>query len=133
MNPATNRFCRLVIQVLRSIYLLDNAVLHNYDSGTQCHSLGLVMCYIDDGGAQSLMQLSDLDTHLYTQLSIQVGQRLVHQEYLRITNDSTSHSNTLSLTTGQSLRLTIKQLSRDPGSLQLLVTILSISSFGTFA
>ena len=70
------------------------------------------MCYIDDGGAQSLMQFCDLDTHLYTQLSIQVGQRLIHQEYLRVTNDSTSHSNTLSLTTGQSLRLTIKQLSQ---------------------
>ena len=103
---------RLLIQVLRSIYLLDNAVLHNNDSGTKGHSLGLVMCNVDDGGAQSLMQLSDLDTHLYTQLSIQVGQRLIHQEYLRVTNDCTSHSNTLSLTTGQSLGLTIKQRSQ---------------------
>src|SRR5574344_1347701 len=44
----------LLIQVLRSIYLLDNAVLHNNDSGTKGHSLGLVMCNVDDGGAQSL-------------------------------------------------------------------------------
>ena len=67
------------------------------------------MCYIDDSGAQSLMQLGDLNTHLYTKLRIQVGQRLIHQEYLRVTNDCTAHSHTLSLTTGKSLRLTIKE------------------------
>ena len=55
------------------------------------------------------MQLCNLDTHLYTQLSIQVGKRLIHQEYLRITNDCTSHGNTLSLSTGQSLRLSVKE------------------------
>ena len=67
------------------------------------------MCYVDDRGAQSLVQFGNLNTHLYTQLRIQVGKRLIHKEYLRITNDSTAHGNTLSLTTGQSLRLTIKQ------------------------
>ena len=56
------------------------------------------------------MQLGDLDSHLYTKLCIQVGQRLVHQEYLWLTHDCTTHSNTLSLTTGKSLRLTIKQM-----------------------
>ena len=40
---------RLIVQVLRSIYLLDNTILKNNDSGTQSHSLGLVMCYVDDG------------------------------------------------------------------------------------
>src|SRR5699024_8928394 len=50
-----------------------------------------------------------LDTHLNSQFCIQVGERLVHQEYLRVTNDRTSHSNTLSLTTGKSLRFTVKQ------------------------
>ena len=54
MNPATNLLAGLVVQVLRSIYLLDNAILHNNDSGTQSHSLGLVMCYVDDGCTYSL-------------------------------------------------------------------------------
>ena len=40
---------RLIVQVLRGIYLLDNTILKNNDSGTQSHSLGLVMCYVDDG------------------------------------------------------------------------------------
>ena len=56
------------------------------------------------------MQLGDLGSHLNTELSIQVGQRLVHKEDLRVTNDSTAHGNTLSLTTGKSLRLTVKEL-----------------------
>ena len=58
------------------------------------------------------MKLRNLDTHLYTQLCIQVGERLIHQEYLGITHDSTAHGNTLSLTTGQSLRLTLKERSQ---------------------
>ena len=97
-----------VVQILWRIYLLDHTVFHNNDSGTQCHSLGLVMCYIDDSvPAVSDADLEISDTHLASQFCIQVGQRLIHQEYLRITNDSTSHSNSLSLTTGQSLWFTI--------------------------
>ena len=56
------------------------------------------MCYVDDCSFQIFMKLGNLDTHLDSQFRIQVGERLIHQEYLRITNDSTSHSNTLSLT-----------------------------------
>ena len=40
---------------------------------------------------------------------VAMGRSIVHKEYLRITYDSTSHSNTLSLTTGKSLRFTIKK------------------------
>ena len=48
------------------------------------------MCYIDDSSTQSLMDLGDFDTHLYTKFCIQVGERL-------------------SLSTGKSLRFTIKK------------------------
>ena len=34
MKPATNRLHRIVVQVLRSINLLDEAVLHNDDAGS---------------------------------------------------------------------------------------------------
>ena len=89
--------------------MLNNTISHYYDSGTQCHSLGLVMCYIDNSGSKSLMQLSNLNSHLYTEFCIQVGQRLVHKKYLWITYNCSPHSNTLPLTTGQSLGLTIKK------------------------
>ena len=104
---------------MRRIDLLNEAVLHNNDSVTHGHSLGLVMSYVDEGGAQLLMELGELGSHLCTELSVQVGQRLVKQEYLRLTDDSTAQRNTLSLTTGQSLRLSVEQVGdvEDPGSL----------------
>ena len=63
---------RIVVKVLRGIYLLNNTIFHNYDSGTKGHSLCLVMCNVNDGCAQSLMQFGDLNTHLYTKFCIQV-------------------------------------------------------------
>src|SRR5699024_2017167 len=83
------------------------------------HSFCLVMCYVDDRSAQVLMELGDLNTHLDSQFCIQVGERLVHQEYLRVADDGTSHGNTLSLTTGKSLRFTVEQFLKvkDPCSL----------------
>ena len=65
---------------------------------------------IDEGGSQLLVQLDDLGTHAGTQLSIQVGQRLIEQEDGRVTNHGTAQRNTLTLTTGQSLRLTVEQV-----------------------
>ena len=55
------------------------------------------------------MKFGDLDTHLNSQLRVQVGERLVHQEYFRVTNDRTSHGNTLSLSTGKRFRFTVEQ------------------------
>ena len=43
MKSCNEQVLRLLVQILRSIYLLDNAVLHNNDSGSQRHSFGLVM------------------------------------------------------------------------------------------
>ena len=100
----------VVIEVLRGIDLLNDTVLHNDDSGSQSHSLGLVMCDVDDGGAQSLVKLGNLGSHLNTELGIQVGQRLVHQEYLGASDDCTAHGDTLSLAAGKSLRLTVKEM-----------------------
>ena len=101
---------RLVVQILRRIDLLHNTILHDDDSGTKGHSLRLVMRDIDDGCTQSLMQLGDLGSHLDTKLCIQVGERLIHQEDLRVTDNCTSHCDTLSLSAGKSLRLSVKQL-----------------------
>ena len=100
MNPATNRLHDL----------LNHAILHDDDSGAQGHSLCLVMGDIDDRDAESAVQLCDLSSHLNTELCIQVGQRLIHQEYLGVTDNCTAHGDTLSLTAGKSLRLAVKQL-----------------------
>ena len=74
---------------------------------------------VDEGGGQLLVQLDDLGAHAGTQLCIQVGQGLVQQEDCRVTNHCTAQSNTLTLTTGQSLGLAVQQVLdlQDLGSL----------------
>ena len=110
IKPATNTLQGMIVQILRSIHLLNEAVLHNHDAVAHGHSFGLVMGNVNKGGAQLLMQLGQLGSHLSTQLGVQVGQRFVQQEDLRLTHDGTAQGNTLTLTTGQSLRLTVEQV-----------------------
>ena len=65
------------------------------------------------------MQLGDLGTHGNAQLGVQVGQRLVKEEHLRLTDDGTAQSNALALAAGQSLGLAVEQVGNieDLGSL----------------
>ena len=63
-------------------------------------------------GSQSLMKLGNLNTHLPSELRIQVRQRLVHQKDLWITYNSTPHGNSLSLSAGKSLRFAVQQVGK---------------------
>ena len=59
---------RHIVQVLRGIDLLDDAILHDDDAVAHGHSLGLVVGNVDEGGSQLLVQLDDLGAHAGTQL-----------------------------------------------------------------
>ena len=109
-EACNKQVCRMIEHILRSADLLDITVTHDDNSVAQRHSFGLVMGNVDEGGVDTLTQLDDLSTHLVTELSVQVGERFVHQEDLRVTHDCTADCNTLSLTTGKCLRLTIEIL-----------------------
>ena len=56
------------------------------------------------------MQLGDLGTHLDAQLRVEVGQRLVEEEDLRVADDGAAEGDALTLAAGQSLRLAVEQL-----------------------
>ena len=90
---------RHIVQVLRGIDLLDDTIFHDDDTVAHGHSLGLVVGNVDEGGSQLLVQLDDLGAHGGTQLSVQVGERLVKQQDMRISNDRTADLFTLSQTT----------------------------------
>ncbi len=66
------------------------------------------------------------------ELSIQVGERFVHEEDLRLSNDSTTQSNTLSLTAGESLRLSVEKVS-DVENLSSFVNSLGYFFFVNFS
>ena len=109
----------VIEDLLRRADLLDKAVAHDNDPVAQGHGLGLVVGNIDKGGVDLLAQLDDLGAHLVTELGVQVGQRLVHQEHLGLTDDGAADGHTLALAAGQSLGLPVQILGdvQDSGGL----------------
>ena len=61
---------------------------------------------VDERRRKTDVKFGNFGTHLRTELCVQVGQRLVEQEYFGFAHDRTSERNTLTLTAGKSLRLT---------------------------
>src|SRR5215468_5260124 len=56
------------------------------------------------------MQFLDFRAHLDTQFGVKIGERLVEQKDLRITHDSASHRNALTLPAGQLPWVALEQL-----------------------
>ena len=84
------------------------SILHNNDFCTKSHSFCLVVSYINHCLLLCVVKSSDFSTHCYAELGIKVRKRLVKQEYFWLTNDCTAYGNTLALTAGKSLRLSLK-------------------------
>ena len=101
---------RAIVQLGRGTDLLQDTELDDGDAIAHRQSLGLIVGHVQGGDTQLALQSSNLGTGLDTELGVQVGQRLIHEEDLRLTNDCTAHGHALTLTTGQSLRLTIEVL-----------------------
>ena len=87
----------IIVQILGRIHLLNDAVLHDHNPVPHGHGFRLVMGDIDKGGLKSLVKRGNLASHLRTQLGVQIGQRLIQQEYRRIPHHSAAQSHTLSL------------------------------------
>jgi hypothetical protein len=103
---------RIVVQVQRSAALLDPAVAHDDDLVGHRHCLDLVMGHVHRRRLQALVQLLDLSAHLHPQLGVEIGQRLVEQEDLRIAHDRAAHRHPLALPARQLARITFEQLAQ---------------------
>jgi hypothetical protein len=57
-----------------------------------------------------LLDARDLGAHLHAQLRVEVRQRLVHQERLRVAHDRAAHRHALALAAGQVRRLALEVL-----------------------
>src|SRR5215472_2032552 len=97
-----------VIEVERCADLLDAAVMHHHDFVRHGHGFDLVVGNVDGGGFEPLVQRLDLDAHLYPQLGIEIGQRLVEQKDLGIAHDSPAHGNALALAAGELARIAVE-------------------------
>ena len=95
--------------MVRRADLLDPALVHHHHAIGQGHRLDLVVRDVDRGGAHLLVHALDLGAHLHAQLGVEVRERLVEQEHLRIAHDRAAHRDALALPAGQLARLALEQ------------------------
>ena len=100
---------RPIIKLERRADLLDQAVMHHHDPIGHGHGLDLVMGDVDGGGLEALVQFLDLGAHGDAQLGVEIRQRLVEQENLRIAHNGAPHRDALALAAGQLARIAVEQ------------------------
>ena len=119
MKAPTNRLFGMVVEVLRCVDLLQDAPRQHGDPVAHRHRLDLVVGHVDGGDVQRVLDLGDLGAHLHAQLGVEVRQRLVHQERLRLAHDRPAHRHPLALAARQLTGSPIEVLGEleDPGRL----------------
>ena len=101
---------RVVVQHLRRVDLLQVSCVHDGDAVAHRHRLDLVVRDVDGRDAEPALQLVDLGAHLHPQLRVEVRERLVHQEGLRLAHDRAAHRDALALAARERARLALEEL-----------------------
>ena len=104
---------RGVIEHLRCVALLQDAIAQHGDAAAHRHGLDLVVGHVNERGLETLVQPAEHGASVNAELGVQVGQRLVHQEHRRVANDGASNGHALSLPARELLGLAVQQLA-DP-------------------
>ena len=102
----------MLVQLLGRPELLQLALVHDRDAVAHRHRLDLVMRDVDGGGAEALLQPEDLGARLDAQRRVEVGERLVHEERLRLTHDRAPERDPLALTAGELPRLPLQEVAQ---------------------
>ena len=98
----------MVVELQRRADLLDAPVLQHDDAVGHRHRLDLVVRDVDRRRVQALVERLDLDAHLHPQLGVEVGQRLVEQEDLRVAHDRPAHRDALALAARELARIAVE-------------------------
>ena len=100
----------MVEQLLGRVALLQHAAAQDRDALAERHRLDLVVGDVDGRHAEPLVQPRELRPHRDAQLGVEVAQRLVHQERLRLAHDRAAHGHALALAAGELARLAVHHL-----------------------
>src|SRR5215213_2382721 len=73
------------------------------------HRLHLVVCYVNGGHAEAVLELYHLGARLHPQLRVEVRERLVHEVDGGLPDDRAPHRHTLALATREVLRLAVEE------------------------
>ena len=100
-EPGDEHVGRVVVDLLRRAELLQPARRHHRDPVAERHRLDLVVRDVDRRDAEPLVQPLQLGAHLHPELRVEVRQRLVQQEHLRLAHERPAHRHALPLPAGQ--------------------------------
>jgi hypothetical protein len=67
----------MIVRLLWGCILLNDTILHDCDPVAQRHRLNLIVCYVDRGGLELVMELFEFGAHLNAEFGIQVGEGLI--------------------------------------------------------
>ncbi len=109
-EPGDEEVVRVVVEDLRIVDLLQDALAHHRHAVSHRHRLDLVVGHVDRRDVELALQGGDVGPHLHAQLGVEVRQRLVHQERLRVAHDRPAHGHPLALPARQHLRPPVHQL-----------------------
>ena len=96
-------------KIERRALLLDHAVAHQHDPVGKRHRLDLVVGDVDHRRRDLLVQALDLAPHLVAKLGVEIGERLVEEEDLRVANDGAADGDALPLAAGKLARMALEQ------------------------
>ncbi len=109
-EPGDEQVLGAFVDGLGRAHLLQATVADDGDAVGNGHRLDLVVGDVDDRGPETAMQVDQLESGLRSELRVQVGQRLVHQEHLGLAHDGPGQGHPLALPTGQLAGLAVQVL-----------------------
>ena len=101
---------REVIDDIGFIVLLDLPILHHRDMVAHAQRFDLIVGDIDGRGFDLLQQPLELRAHLQAQQSIQVAERLIHEQHFGTHGDCPRHRHTLALTATHLTGIAVKHV-----------------------
>ena len=101
---------RPVVDRLRRPDLLHQSPFHHHDAVAQAHRLDLVMGDEDRGDAELALKELQLVAGIGAQLGVQVAQRLVEQQDLRLGHDRAGDRHPLPFAAGKLARAAVEQM-----------------------
>ena len=105
-----------LVERLGRPHLADFSEAEDRDAIRHRQRFFLVVRHVDRGDAELLLELADLRPHLHADLGVEIGERLVEQQHLRIQHERTRQRHALLLPARQLAGITIAQ----PGETHLL-------------
>ncbi len=98
---------RIQVDRVRVSHLLDPALVHHHDPVRDGERLVLVMGNVDRGDPEPLLHFPDFHPYLNPELRVQVGQRLVEEQNVRLGHDGPRQRDPLLLSARELTRLAL--------------------------